>query len=108
MVAAKNLCMEAVVAMATVSVPWKSVKGSVFIVKSCYLLAMIQFSPTKPYVSCRWTVAHVQGATIRGGILMRIDRLAFLSSTVAVLGIETDSRVSSLALSSVLLFCSQV
>jgi hypothetical protein len=39
--------MEAVVAMATGSVPWRSVKGSVFIVKSCYLLAMIQLSPTK-------------------------------------------------------------
>jgi hypothetical protein len=39
--------MEAVVAMAIVSVPWRSVKGSVFIVKSCYLLAMIQLSPTK-------------------------------------------------------------
>jgi hypothetical protein len=39
--------MEAVVAMATVSVPWRSVKESVFIVKSCYLLAMIQLSPTK-------------------------------------------------------------
>jgi hypothetical protein len=39
--------MEAVVAMATVSVPWRGVKGSVFIVKSCYLLAMIQLSPIK-------------------------------------------------------------
>jgi hypothetical protein len=39
--------MEVVVAMAIVSVPWRSVKGSVFIVKSCYLLAMIQLSPTK-------------------------------------------------------------
>jgi hypothetical protein len=33
--------------MAIVSVPWRSVKGSVFIMKSCYLLAMIQLSPTK-------------------------------------------------------------
>jgi len=47
LVAAKNFCMEAVVAMAIVSVPWRNVKGSVFIVKSCYLLAMIQLSPTK-------------------------------------------------------------
>jgi len=47
LVAAKNLSMEAVVAMAIVSVPWRNVKGSVFIVKSCYLLAMIQLSPTK-------------------------------------------------------------
>jgi hypothetical protein len=45
--AAKNLYMVAVVAMAIVSVPWRSVKGSVFIMKSCYLLAMIQLSPTK-------------------------------------------------------------
>jgi hypothetical protein len=46
-VAAKNLCMEAVVVMAIVSVLWRSVKVSVFILKSCYLLAMIQLSPTK-------------------------------------------------------------
>jgi hypothetical protein len=39
--------MEAVVAMAIVSVPWRSVKGSVFTVKSCCLQAMIQLSPTK-------------------------------------------------------------
>jgi hypothetical protein len=39
--------MEAVVAMAIVSVPWRSVEGSLFMVKSCYLLAMIQLSPTK-------------------------------------------------------------
>jgi hypothetical protein len=47
LVAAKNLYMEAVVAMAIASALWKSVKPSVFIMKNCFLVAMIQLFPTK-------------------------------------------------------------
>jgi hypothetical protein len=42
LVAAKNLCMEAVVAMEIVSVLWRSVKPSVFIVKNYFLMGMTQ------------------------------------------------------------------
>jgi hypothetical protein len=51
LVAAKNLCMEVVVAMAIASALWKSVKPSVFIVKNCFLVAMIQLFPTKVQIS---------------------------------------------------------
>lgn len=42
LVAAKDLCMEAVVAMEIASVLWRSVKPSVFIVKNYFLVAMTQ------------------------------------------------------------------
>jgi hypothetical protein len=47
LVAAKNLCMEAVVVMAIASVLWRSVKPSVFIVKNYFLVATTQRYLTK-------------------------------------------------------------
>jgi hypothetical protein len=47
LVAAKNLFMEAVVAMAIASVLWQSVKPSAFIVKNCFLVEMTQLYLTK-------------------------------------------------------------
>jgi len=47
LVAVRNLYMEAVVAMATALALWKNVKLSVFIMKNCFLVAMIQLCHTK-------------------------------------------------------------
>lgn len=47
LVAVRNLCMEAVVAMAIASVHWKSVKQFVFTARNCIPVAMTQLFLTK-------------------------------------------------------------
>lgn len=66
LVAAKNLRTEAVVAMVIASALWKSVKPSVFIVKNCFLVAMIQLFPTKVLnpVHCMFQFQYVNNENV--------------------------------------------